>query len=258
MFHLANITRVFPWWPTLHSWWRTNPGYNTVFSIADGGQDLEGQALVLFKLGLTVSETDSDSSGSGFCSPGGGGLLSLDVPHSSWSSPAGGIYPDLGLQMDSDMFDDMYTNNEPSTLTGSFMDALSWSELLSNSEPSPLLCLPPSALHLPSSSHNSSPSSLYPPPFSHDPSPSHQAPLSHQAPSLHQAPPLLRFFSSFITFYFPTSCSTSFPFSHVRPLIFPTPFFSTTGRGYSVPLFSYHFGPYLHCLALLCQVCSSY
>ena len=48
---LANITRVFPWWPTLHGWWRTNPGYNTVFSITDGGQDLEGQALALFKLG---------------------------------------------------------------------------------------------------------------------------------------------------------------------------------------------------------------
>ena len=191
---------MFPWWPTLHGWWRTNPGYNTVFSIADGGQDLEGQALVLFKLGLTVGKTDSDSSGSGFCSPGSGGLLNLDVPHLSWSSPAGGIYSDLGLQMDSDMFDDMYTNNEPLTSTGSFMDALSWSELLSNSEPSPLLCLPPSALHLPSSLHDSSPSSLYPPPFSHDPSP------SHQAPSLHQAPPLVTVFLLFhnlLLFVFP-------------------------------------------------------
>jgi hypothetical protein len=89
--------------------------------------------------------------------------------------------------MDTDMFDDMYTNNEPSTSTGLFMNEGSWSALLSNSEPSPSLCLPPSSLHLPSSSRNSSPSSLYPPPFSHDPSPSHQAPLSHQAPPLHQA-----------------------------------------------------------------------
>ena len=97
-----------------------------MFSIADGGQDLEGQALALFKLGPTVSETDSDGSSSRFCLPGGGGLLSLDVPHSFSSSSAGGIYPDLGLQMDSDMFDDTYTNNEPSTSTGSFMDVVSW------------------------------------------------------------------------------------------------------------------------------------
>ncbi|KAG0699263.1 hypothetical protein DFH29DRAFT_1002135 [Suillus ampliporus] len=38
----------FLWWPDLHSWWRTNPAYNTVLSSVDPGQDFESSALQYF------------------------------------------------------------------------------------------------------------------------------------------------------------------------------------------------------------------
>ncbi|KAG1866728.1 hypothetical protein F4604DRAFT_1928015 [Suillus subluteus] len=38
----------FPWWPDLHSWWRTNPTYNTIFLTADYGQNYESATLQHF------------------------------------------------------------------------------------------------------------------------------------------------------------------------------------------------------------------
>jgi hypothetical protein len=38
----------FPWWPDLHSWWRTNPTYNTVFSTTNSGQNYESAVLQHF------------------------------------------------------------------------------------------------------------------------------------------------------------------------------------------------------------------
>ncbi|KIK72205.1 hypothetical protein PAXRUDRAFT_97242, partial [Paxillus rubicundulus Ve08.2h10] len=47
--HSQNIVgKAFPWWQDLHGWWRTNPAYNTVHSMADGGQNHAAAALVLF------------------------------------------------------------------------------------------------------------------------------------------------------------------------------------------------------------------
>ncbi|KAI6098476.1 hypothetical protein F5141DRAFT_1066836 [Pisolithus sp. B1] len=36
---LDKIIANFPWWEELHSFWRTNPSYNMVFSTSDPGQD---------------------------------------------------------------------------------------------------------------------------------------------------------------------------------------------------------------------------
>ncbi|KIK79816.1 hypothetical protein PAXRUDRAFT_160274, partial [Paxillus rubicundulus Ve08.2h10] len=35
---------VFPWWQDLHGWWRTNPAYNMVYSMANGGQNCAAAA----------------------------------------------------------------------------------------------------------------------------------------------------------------------------------------------------------------------
>ncbi|KAG1801941.1 uncharacterized protein BJ212DRAFT_1487497 [Suillus subaureus] len=40
--------KKFPWWPDLHSWWRTNPAFNTTSSSADPRQNFESNALQYF------------------------------------------------------------------------------------------------------------------------------------------------------------------------------------------------------------------
>ncbi|KIK24427.1 hypothetical protein PISMIDRAFT_49114, partial [Pisolithus microcarpus 441] len=45
---LNKIVANFPWWEDLHSFWRTNPSYNTVFSTADPGQDFAASTQQYF------------------------------------------------------------------------------------------------------------------------------------------------------------------------------------------------------------------
>ena len=40
----------FPWFSSLHGWWRTNPAYNTAFSSSDAGQNFAAQAATLFNV----------------------------------------------------------------------------------------------------------------------------------------------------------------------------------------------------------------
>ncbi|KAH0836429.1 hypothetical protein J3R83DRAFT_8032 [Lanmaoa asiatica] len=56
---ITSIVDSFPWWPELHGFWRMNPGFNVKPSIADPGQDLEGEALAIFQLGNTGSGASS-------------------------------------------------------------------------------------------------------------------------------------------------------------------------------------------------------
>ncbi|KIK92252.1 hypothetical protein PAXRUDRAFT_830140, partial [Paxillus rubicundulus Ve08.2h10] len=35
--------------PELHGWWRKNPAYNTAYCVADSGQNLAAEALLMFK-----------------------------------------------------------------------------------------------------------------------------------------------------------------------------------------------------------------
>ncbi|KAI6156681.1 hypothetical protein BKA82DRAFT_33051 [Pisolithus tinctorius] len=49
---IDGIQKEFPWWGDLHSWWRTNPAYNSMWSGADSGQNFAAHAVRLFKLRL--------------------------------------------------------------------------------------------------------------------------------------------------------------------------------------------------------------
>ncbi|KAG8215247.1 hypothetical protein J3R82DRAFT_8798 [Butyriboletus roseoflavus] len=53
------IVDSFPWWPDLHGFWKMNPGFNMKPSIADPGQDLEGEMLSTFQFGNTGSDASS-------------------------------------------------------------------------------------------------------------------------------------------------------------------------------------------------------
>ena len=88
---IASIVDLFPWWPNLHGFWRTNPGFNTKPSVADPGQDLEGDVLSIFQLGNTGSgassanETEQDNWGDPVYSSSDGATnplssLRLDLP----------------------------------------------------------------------------------------------------------------------------------------------------------------------------------
>ena len=46
----GQINQDFPWFSVLHSWWRSNPTYNMVYSTADAHQDFAAQAMTLFKM----------------------------------------------------------------------------------------------------------------------------------------------------------------------------------------------------------------
>jgi hypothetical protein len=56
---IASIIDSFPWWPDLHGFWRTNPGFNAKPSVANPGQDFEGEALSIFQFGNTGSGASS-------------------------------------------------------------------------------------------------------------------------------------------------------------------------------------------------------
>ncbi|KIK77671.1 hypothetical protein PAXRUDRAFT_834917, partial [Paxillus rubicundulus Ve08.2h10] len=43
------LVELFPWWPELHGWWRKNLAYNTAYCVADSGQNLAAEALLMFK-----------------------------------------------------------------------------------------------------------------------------------------------------------------------------------------------------------------
>ncbi|KAF8545772.1 hypothetical protein OG21DRAFT_1491936 [Imleria badia] len=58
---LAMIIESFPWWPDLHGFWRTNPGFNMLPAIADSDQDFEQEALSLFRLGNLATGSDPSS-----------------------------------------------------------------------------------------------------------------------------------------------------------------------------------------------------
>lgn len=60
--HSDGVIESFPWWQTLHGFWRTNPAFNTFFSVAGPGQNFEGQALALFKRGNPHSGASSAAS----------------------------------------------------------------------------------------------------------------------------------------------------------------------------------------------------
>jgi hypothetical protein len=55
------IVESFPWWPDLHGFWRTNPGFNMLPAIADSDQDFEQEALSLFRLGNLATGSDPSS-----------------------------------------------------------------------------------------------------------------------------------------------------------------------------------------------------
>ncbi|KAI6144678.1 hypothetical protein BKA82DRAFT_3983009, partial [Pisolithus tinctorius] len=45
-----SLSREFLPWGDLHSWWHTNPAYNSIWSGADSGQNFAAHAVRLFKL----------------------------------------------------------------------------------------------------------------------------------------------------------------------------------------------------------------
>ncbi|KAF8837350.1 hypothetical protein BDN67DRAFT_878858, partial [Paxillus ammoniavirescens] len=47
--YAEKLVESFPWWPELHGWWRKNLAYNTAYCVADSGQNLAAEALLLFK-----------------------------------------------------------------------------------------------------------------------------------------------------------------------------------------------------------------
>ncbi|KAH0832360.1 hypothetical protein J3R83DRAFT_13384 [Lanmaoa asiatica] len=56
---LGKILNDFPWFESLHGWWKNNPAYNTVYSTAHTGQDFAAQAATLFGLqGGDISMVD--------------------------------------------------------------------------------------------------------------------------------------------------------------------------------------------------------
>ncbi|KIJ05855.1 hypothetical protein PAXINDRAFT_35395, partial [Paxillus involutus ATCC 200175] len=44
---IQKLVESFPWWPELHGWWRKNPAYNTAYCVADSGQNLAAEALLM-------------------------------------------------------------------------------------------------------------------------------------------------------------------------------------------------------------------
>ncbi|KAI6151563.1 hypothetical protein BKA82DRAFT_3935966, partial [Pisolithus tinctorius] len=44
---IDGIQKEFPWWGDLHSWWCTNPAYNSMWSGADSGQNFAAHAVGL-------------------------------------------------------------------------------------------------------------------------------------------------------------------------------------------------------------------
>ncbi|KIJ57902.1 hypothetical protein HYDPIDRAFT_34688 [Hydnomerulius pinastri MD-312] len=53
---LKKLTETFPWWEDLHGWWRTNPAYNTVFTMADPGQDFAAMAQDYFQSASSIKD----------------------------------------------------------------------------------------------------------------------------------------------------------------------------------------------------------
>ncbi|KIK73423.1 hypothetical protein PAXRUDRAFT_20867 [Paxillus rubicundulus Ve08.2h10] len=117
---VESALRAFPWWRDLHGWWRTNPAYNTVYSMADGGQNHAAVALAIFQHkgkfpagkssapkeleeGEVMEEEDvHEDGGTGSLIPGRVGMTpnqqDLDVPHNKdaheESMESGHLFPD--------------------------------------------------------------------------------------------------------------------------------------------------------------------
>ncbi|KAH0825742.1 hypothetical protein J3R83DRAFT_9904 [Lanmaoa asiatica] len=51
---IGSILKDFPWFPSLHSWWRTKPTYNMAFNSSDPGQNFAVQAASLFNIHPTM------------------------------------------------------------------------------------------------------------------------------------------------------------------------------------------------------------
>ncbi|KAH0834608.1 hypothetical protein J3R83DRAFT_10063 [Lanmaoa asiatica] len=114
---ITSIVDSFPWWPELHGFWRTNPGFNAKPSVADPGQDLEGEALAIFQLGNTGSgassanETELDecgtsdavySSSDGITNPLSS--LRLDSPPAPIFAPDSTTMSTTAMELEGDLF----------------------------------------------------------------------------------------------------------------------------------------------------------